>query len=123
MDEQTAAELKRLESYLRQNIGATRGLADKVSGLSERVGLMESHRLNDQEKDARSERQMEELTKLLSAFKTQFDTFNGIVTGIKWVGGIFGALVIATILAVAGVLWNFNADVTSLKTKVERLDK
>lgn len=123
MDEQTQAELKRLEGYIRQNTGATRGLSEKVSALNNRVDLMESHRANDQEKDARAERQLDELTKLLSEFKGQFDTFNGIVTGIKWIGSIFGALVIATILGVAGMLWNFNSDITEVKTKIERIDK
>lgn len=123
MDEQTALELKRMESLIRQNTGATRGLSEKVSSLSERVGLMESHRINDKEKDIRIEKQIDDLTTLLSEFKGQFDTFNGIITGLKWAGSIFGAVIFATILGVAGMLWNFNSDVSALKTKVERIDK
>lgn len=123
MDDQTAAELKRLEGYIRQNTGATRGLSEKVSSLSSRVELMESHRENDKDKDARAEKQIEALTKLLSDIKSEFDTFNGIITAIKWLGVVFGSLIIATILGAAGMLWNFNSDISILKTKIERIDK
>ncbi len=123
MDEQTSAELKRLEQYLRQNNGAIRGLSEKMTALSARVDMMEAHRENDKEKDIRMERQIEALTTLLSEFKGQFDTFNGILKGIKGTWVVFGALIIATIIGVAGLLWNFNSDISSLKANVERIEK
>lgn len=127
MDDQTIVELQRLERIIQQGLGATRGLSTKISELSQRVSNIEIQRAHDKENDDRKEKQIDRLADLIDGLKTQLDILNGKNQGIastsKTFWTLFGGILIASVLGISGIMWNFNSEISSIKATMGRNDE
>ena len=124
MDEQTSAELKRLENIIRQNVGAVRGLSDKVAQLSNKVSNMELQHEHDKESDRRKEKQIEDLTLLLTEIKSQFDIMNarnqGVSMTLKVVWTIFGAMIMTGIYTAGSNIIDLKTQIAVIQNRNEK---
>jgi len=108
-------EMKRLEKLIDQNIGATRGLSEKVQKLSDDLIVMETHRTHDKEAADRTSEQIDKLTDAINSLNDTFATINGKAQGVSMMMKAFWTIT-GTIIT-ASILWMSNT-IVDLKTQV-----
>lgn len=113
------SEIKRLEMLINQNIGATRGLSDKVQKLSDDLLIIETHRIHDKEVADRTAEQIDNLTKAINSLNDTFATINGKAQGVSMMIKAFWA--ISGTVITASILWLSSA-IVDLKTQVAVLE-
>lgn len=113
------SEIKRLEMLINQNIGATRGLSDKVQKLSDDLLIIETHRVHDKEVADRTAEQINNLTKAINSLNDTFATINGKAQGVSMMIKAFWA--ISGTIITASILWLSSA-IVDLKTQVAVLE-
>jgi len=109
------SEIRRLESLIDQNIGATRGLADKVQKLSDDLLAIEIHREHEKEMADRTSDQINKLTTAINSLNDTFATLNGKAQGVSMMVKAFWAIS-GTILT-ASILW-LSTTIVELKMQV-----
>jgi len=118
------SEIKRLEQLINQNIGATRGLSDKVQKLSDDLLTLETHRLHDKEIADRTSDQIDKLTDAINSLNDTFATINGKAQGVsmmvKAFWAISGTIITASILWLSTTIVDLKMQVAVLQSK-ERL--
>lgn len=104
---------------INQNIGATRGLSDKVQKLSDDLLIIETHRIHDKEVADRTAEQIDNLTKAINSLNDTFATINGKAQGVSMMIKAFWA--ISGTIITASILWLSSA-IVDLKTQVAVLE-
>jgi len=121
----TLSEIRRLEELVNQNIGATRGLSDKVQKLSENMASIEAHRVHEKEAANRTDEQMEKLTTAINSLNTTFANINGKAQGVsmmvKAFWGISGTIMVASILWLSSTIVDLKMQVAVLQSKEKQL--
>lgn len=114
-------EIKRLENLINQNIGATRGLADKVQSLSEDLRAIEIHRIHDKETADKTSDQIDKLTTAINSLNDTFATINGKAQGvsimIKAFWAISGSVIVASILWLSNTIIDLKMQVAVLQSR------
>ena len=122
----TIEEMKRLENLINQNIGATRGLSDKVQILSEGLRIVENNRIHDKEIADRTSEQIDKLTNAINSLNDTFATINGKAQGVsmmvKAFWAISGSVIIASILWLSSTIVDLKMQVAVLQSR-ESIDK
>lgn len=122
----TIEEMKRLENLINQNIGATRGLSDKVQQLSEGLRVVENNRIHDKEIADRTSEQIDKLTNAINSLNDTFATINGKAQGVsmmvKAFWAISGSVIIASILWLSSTIVDLKMQVAVLQSR-ESIEK
>jgi methyl-accepting chemotaxis protein len=122
----TIEEMKRLENLINQNIGATRGLSDKVQSLSEGLRIVENNRVHDKEIADRTSEQIDKLTNAINSLNDTFATINGKAQGVSMMVKAFwtisGSVIIASILWLSSTIVDLKMQVAVLQSR-ENTDK
>lgn len=118
------SEIKRLEQLINQNIGATRGLSDKVQKLSDDLLTLETHRAHDKEIADRTSDQIDKLTDAINSLNDTFATINGKAQGVsmmvKAFWAISGTIITVSILWLSTTIVDLKMQVAILQSKEER---
>jgi len=114
-------EIKRLETLINQNIGATRGLSDKVQKLSDDLIVIETHRVHDKELADRTSDQIDKLTNAINSLNDTFATINGKAQGVSMMVKAFwtisGTIIIASILWLSTTIVDLKMQVAVLQSR------
>jgi len=117
----TIEEMKRLENLINQNIGATRGLSDKVQQLSEGLRVVENNRIHDKEIADRTSEQIDKLTDAINSLNNTFATINGKAKGVSMMVKAFwtlsGSIIVASILWLSNTIIDLKMQVAVLQSK------
>ena len=117
----TIEEMKRLENLINQNIGATRGLSDKVQALSEGLRIVENNRIHDKEIADRTSEQIDKLTDAINSLNNTFATINGKAKGVSMMVKAFwtlsGSIIVASILWLSNTIIDLKMQVAVLQSK------
>jgi len=121
----TLSEIKRLETLISQNIGATRGLSDKVQKLSESMATIEAHRIHEREAANKTDEQIEKLTTAINSLNETFATINGKAQGVgmmvKSFWAISGSIIVASILWLSSTIVDLKMQVAVLQSREKQL--